>query len=552
MSYLVLARKYRPQRFSDVVHQDHVTRTLANAITVGRLAHAILFSGPRGTGKTTIARILAKAMNCAQGPTPEPCNDCRSCREITGGSAADVYEIDGASNTGVENVRELRENLKYMPSHSRYKIYIIDEVHMLSTGAFNALLKTLEEPPPHVLFFFATTEPHKIPSTILSRCQRHDFKRVPTRLIAAHLSSLCNQEGRRVSQACLETIAREADGCLRDGLSLLDQVLAAADGEVDADLMRDILGTLDRQRLMDLSDALMQGNLPAILDAVDDAYNQGLDLKKLYQDLCEQFRHMLVVRSVQNVDALTLVDLPAAEIAAIGRQVAGVSAARLSQTLDVLLREDAFVRLAPQPRLAVETVLVRLLQVPPPLTIDALVARLDTLRNLIPDGGSSAVAPAPQAVPPPEGLTVPAAVEIHPAPSAEVGSPATAGADSVEQRLFDEIRRRHPKLGGALTHCRLAAIDDARITVEVRGSGFQAGLMQRNHPAIEAVCRDLLGKDRVLTLDVTAQASSDGARQRQYRNLVKQEALNHPLVSEAIEIFDGRVVDVRILEGEQK
>jgi DNA polymerase-3 subunit gamma/tau len=527
MGYLVLARKYRPQRFADVIEQDHVTRTLCNAITAGRLAHAILFAGPRGTGKTTIARILAKAMNCVQGPSPDPCNQCRSCREITAGSAADVFEIDGASNTGVEQVRELRENLKYMPAHSPYKIYIIDEVHMLSVAAFNALLKTLEEPPPHVLFFFATTEPHKIPATILSRCQRHDLRRVPTRAIAAHLETLCQSEGRRVPMESLEMIAREADGCLRDALSLLDQVLAAAQGEVDAGLVHDTLGTLDRQRLMNLAGAILEKNLPAVLDAVDDAYNQGLDLKKLYQDLCQQFRHMLVIRSVEKPEAL--VDLPAFEISVIGSQVAGLSAAQLSQTLDVLLREEAFVRLAPQPRLALETVLVRMTQVPPPLTIDALVAKLDKLQTRLPSG---AEAPGEDS-----GET-------------EARDAVKAPDESIEARLFGAIAERHPKLSGALPLCRVAALDDRRITIEVRGNGFQTDLMRRDRHAIETVCREVLGRDIEVTLDAEVQEAAENARKHQHRNLVKQEAIQHPLVAEAIEIFDGRVVDVHSLEGE--
>ena len=546
MGYLVLARKYRPQRFADVICQDHVTRTLGNAVQAGRLAHAILFVGPRGTGKTTIARILAKAINCAQGPTAEPCNQCRSCREITTGNAADVFEIDGASNTGVEQVRELRENLKYMPAHSPYKIYIIDEVHMLSVAAFNALLKTLEEPPPHVLFFFATTEPHKIPATILSRCQRHDLKRVPTRAIAEHLSTLCQREGRPVPVESLEMIAREADGCLRDALSLLDQILAASQGEVDPELVQDALGTLDRQRLMHLAGALLARDLPAVLDAVDNAYSHGLDLKKLYQDLCEQFRHMLVIRSVGAAEGL--VDLPEAEISAIGRQVAGLSASRLSQTLDVMLREDAFVRLAPQPRLALETVLVRLVQVPPPLTIDALVAKLDALRQ--PMAGDSARTVSASATVPPAETVVVAGEEKTAAGDGRPDSPG-AGEETVEQRLLAAIGRHHPKLSGVLPKCRVTQLEQDRITLEVQGNGFQTELIQRERRAIEALCRNELGRELSLVIHAAASGPSGKSRRGQNRNLVKQEALSHPLVAEAVEIFDGQVVDVRALqEGE--
>jgi len=244
MSYLVLARKYRPQTFEEVVQQAHVTTTLTNAIAADRVAHAILFAGPRGTGKTTIARILAKAMNCIQGPLPTPCNACQSCTEITAGSSTDVFEIDGASNNSVDQVRELRENIKYMPAQSKFKIYIIDEVHMLSVAAFNALLKTLEEPPEHVLFLFATTEPHKIPITIHSRCQRHDLRRIDAQSLIAHMKMLCHQEDRDMSLESLGVIAREAGGSMRDALSLLDQVISSTSGLVEHEQLLDMLGGL--------------------------------------------------------------------------------------------------------------------------------------------------------------------------------------------------------------------------------------------------------------------------------------------------------------------
>ncbi|MBM2838973.1 MAG: dnaX [Deltaproteobacteria bacterium] len=228
MSYLVLARKWRPQVFEDVVGQEHVTRTLQNAIKTGRVAHAYLFTGARGVGKTSAARILAKALNCINGPTPVPCNTCEACREIAGGSSMDVFEIDGASNTGVDDIRELRENIKFPPIKCRYRIYIIDEVHMLSTNAFNALLKTLEEPPPHVIFVFATTDPQKIPVTILSRCQEFDFKRIPALLIQERLKGIAESEKIKITDRGLHIIAREADGGMRDAQSILDQVISFA------------------------------------------------------------------------------------------------------------------------------------------------------------------------------------------------------------------------------------------------------------------------------------------------------------------------------------
>ena len=270
MSYLVLARKYRPQTFAQVIKQDHVTRTLANAIASGRVAHAILFSGPRGTGKTTVARILAKAMNCKEGPTEVPCNACRSCREITSGSGVDVFEIDGASNNSVDQIRELRENIQYRPAHSLYKIYIIDEVHMLSIAAFNALLKTLEEPPSHVMFLFATTEPHKIPITILSRCQRHDFRRIDIESILKHMDMLCDKEGIKISVESLSLIAREAGGSIRDALSLLDQVMSCASGSITHDHVLDILNVIDRKIIFDISKTLLVGGIPELLDILDE------------------------------------------------------------------------------------------------------------------------------------------------------------------------------------------------------------------------------------------------------------------------------------------
>ncbi len=381
MSYLVLARKYRPQTFAEMVGQDHVTRTLVNAIVSDRVAHAILFAGPRGTGKTTVARILAKAMNCAQGPAVEPCNQCRSCREITSGSAVDVFEIDGASNNGVDHVRDLRENAKYKPAHCRLKIYIIDEVHMLSTPAFNALLKTLEEPPAHVMFLFATTEPHKIPITILSRCQRHDFRRISLADIAGRMRELCRREEVTMDEEGLALIAREAGGSMRDALSLLDQVIACAGREVTARRVQEILGSVDSSIVFAVSEQVIRGDLAALLDIVGDVHDHGYPIREFYSVLLDHFRNLLIVKMGQRVDKL--VDLPAHDIARMGEQVAPVSVAFLSSAFELLFKAEAAVKLSEQPRLALELALMRILSVKPALPIEVLIGKLDELRQSI-------------------------------------------------------------------------------------------------------------------------------------------------------------------------
>ena len=278
MTYISLYRKWRPQTFSEIIGQDHITRTLQNAIQMGRIGHAYLFSGPRGTGKTTVAKLLAKALNCTNGPIPEPCDQCENCRQIREGVSLDVAEIDGASNRGIDEIRDLREKVRFVPSQGRYKVYIIDEVHMLTTEAFNALLKTLEEPPQHVIFIFATTEPHKVPATIISRCQTFEFHRIALPDLLERLEQVSQAEGLKPSAAALNLIARNAQGGLRDALSILDQCIAYAGAEIAVEDVKELLGVVDFDLLTKYTAAIQTGNLVEALIIIDEVLSLGKDL----------------------------------------------------------------------------------------------------------------------------------------------------------------------------------------------------------------------------------------------------------------------------------
>jgi len=553
MSYLVLARKYRPQTFGQVIKQDHVTRTLANAISAGRVAHGILFSGPRGTGKTTVARILAKAMNCKDGPAPVPCNECRSCREITAGSAVDVFEIDGASNNSVDQIRELRENVKYMPAHSLYKIYIIDEVHMLSIAAFNALLKTLEEPPSHVMFVFATTEPRKIPITILSRCQRHDFKRIDVKSISKHMEELCAKEGVKIAVDSLELIAREAGGSMRDGLSLLDQVMSCTKGAITHKHVLDILGVIDREIIFNLSGAILSGEIPEILDILDEIYSSGHDMKKLYADLIEHFRNLLVVKMVKKSDRL--VDIPSHEMDMMLNQVKEVTRTFLNQILDLLFKEEVSILHSTQPRLAIEMVFIKMFQMKPALPIDVLIEKLDNLRKdifkartdfrdtenrpLFKDNEEGSIKTSGEA----SGT----AESIEPFTSAPLD--LNENIDSIWKKLLSTFSEKYPSLAANLKYSTIKSMAGHRMEIEVNGNDFNINMVRRNKNSaiIKKVCSDFFGKD--MEVIITAKKTQDLENQgrKSHAKRLKQEALSHPLVTDTIDIFNGNIVDVKIL-----
>jgi DNA polymerase-3 subunit gamma/tau len=357
--YQVIARKFRPQRFEDVVGQGHVTEIISNAIDLGRLPHAFIFSGPRGVGKTSVARILAKAINCEKGMTSSPCGVCRVCEDIRTSRAVDVFEIDAASHTGVDNIRDLIENARYAPSSARFKTFIIDEVHMLSKSAFNALLKTLEEPPEHVIFIMATTELAKVPVTVLSRCQRYDFRRIPVDVIIDHLKSIGGQEGISVSDDALMVIAVQADGSMRDAQGMLEHLTACTSGLITMEVVESMLGLVGRSTMHELLTAVVGRDATAMLDVVARAYQYGQDLGQVYRALMESFRNMMVLKA-----GYRNLPVPGEEKAFLEALIRDVPFEELHRIVSVLIASEESLKFSSLPKITLETVLLRIMSAP--------------------------------------------------------------------------------------------------------------------------------------------------------------------------------------------
>ena len=442
MAYQVIARKYRPQRFADVVGQEHVTQTLSNAISQNRIAHAYLFVGPRGTGKTTIARIFAKCLNCTDGPKVDfPADDPRA-REITEGRSMDVLEIDGASNRGIDEVRELRETVKYAPASSRFKIYIIDEVHMLTKEAFNALLKTLEEPPAHVKFMFATTEPEKILPTILSRCQRFDLRRIPTVLIVSHLAGIARQENVQIGDAALHAIARGADGGMRDAESTLDQLISFCGAEIaEADVLS-MFGLAARGQILALAEAVLSGETEKALRSLNDLAQQGKDLGRLISELLAHFRNLLIF--VVSRGDLSLIEVSETEAADIKEQSGRVNVDALMRMLEVLTDCEGSLRDATSRKILLEVTLLKMIEARSAVSIDTILKQVQQLRA---DASGGAPRTAPAAAFP----AAKAAVASPPAPrtptaSATTASPSVPATDlsKLWEQLVEAVSRASP------------------------------------------------------------------------------------------------------------
>jgi DNA polymerase-3 subunit gamma/tau len=527
----VLARKWRPQVFEDVIGQKHVVKTLQNAILNKRIAHAFLFTGQRGVGKTSIARILAKALNCQQGPTPQPCCQCASCKEITEGTTIDVLEIDGASNTGVDDVRELRESVKYVPSRERYKIYIIDEVHMLSNSAFNALLKTLEEPPAHVIFMFATTEPQKIPATVLSRCQRFDLRRIPLEELVEHLMHVTAKEEITISKNGLRWIAQEAEGSMRDAQSMLDRVISYAGKNISDIAITEVLGIVARDMLLKTSQALIDKDVNGCLATVKELFSSGHDIRQFYQAFLEHLRNMVVVKSDSPVEIL-------------------------QRLFDVWLKAEGEIYHSSMPHIVLEMLLLKMVYLKGLVPLDDALAKLTLLEKEILTRRSAS----------PEGVAcerveyqeveergdVPASLKEDAVPLPRKASSAHDHSQSWEQ-FVTFTRNEKPMLAAVLDHGKLLRMDDKTLELGFAPNSLfmESAQDKDNVKQLKKMVEEFFERKMRVTISPLGEeeiiAPSLQSAEAETRGVDDNEnnAVRNPLVNEALSIFDGKIVDVK-------
>lgn len=544
MSYLVLARKWRPRNFEEVVGQSHVAATLENALKTGRLSHAFLFSGVRGVGKTSVARILAKAINCQDGPTPSPCNNCENCTRITNGSSVDVLEIDGASNRGINEIRELRENIHYSPAHSRNRIYIIDEVHMLTTEAFNALLKTLEEPPGHVTFIFATTEAHKVPVTILSRCQRYEFKRIGQSELKKYLLEITHKESVQIESMALSMIAREADGSMRDALSLLEHVLIFGGSEITAENVRDILGILDRTAVFQIFEAIVNRDVFTCIKRLSALYEHGVDLRRLLRQLAENIRNLLLAHHADNLNEI--IDVSGDEINDLKILSKKIEADTLHNLFNILVSSEWQMRKSPNPRLILEMTLARMASYEPVTGIIPLLDRLEKLEHRILAGNPSLMSSGSK------GLIDTAMPEdiIQPVPPVIRGSSPLSGNDISAENFINFLKQKKDY------SCLSRRIDgnnilfkDNEVILDILPGSLQYDWFhdRENKELMEKAVIEFSGRGIKLTYrdkngQVKIRKQTDN-----YLN-IRKKAESHPMVQEAISIFDANIIDVKTIE----
>ncbi|MSR66420.1 MAG: DNA polymerase III subunit gamma/tau [Pedosphaera sp.] len=554
MSYQVIARQYRPQRFSDVVGQEHVTQTLSNAIASGRIAHAYLFCGPRGTGKTTIARIFAKCLNCTGGPKPEFPEDDPRCVEITEGRSLDVIEIDGASNRGIDEIRELRESVRYAPASSKFKIYIIDEVHMLTKEAFNALLKTLEEPPAHVKFMFATTEPEKVLPTILSRCQRFDLRRISNTLIVQHLAVIAKKEGIVVDADALLAIARGADGGMRDAQSILDQLISFCGDKIEEADVLAMFGLASRAQILGLIRALLERNAAGALHELAQLTHGGKELGRVLAELLNHLRNLLVVNVARG--DWSLVEVTEAEKESLAPLTTLADAGALGRMLEVLVDCEMRLRDAASRRIFLEVALVKSIQAAGAVPLDLVLQKLQQLRTEAPEP----TAASPRATTP----VTPVDTAVLPATAIAKPISNTSPLEATWRSLLESVGRVSPFARSYLLEGHPVSCSNSVFTIGYDPE-FSDHLSlvdnSKNHTIIQTKLAEL-GMPGMAVKFIQAERPTDWAAPRSAESpaatpgaapakkpakeaLTEKDFKNDPLIKKALEIFEGRIVDIR-------
>ena len=549
MSYQVIARKYRPQTFDEVVGQNAAAQTLRNAILQNRIAHAYLFAGARGVGKTSTARILAKALNCKQGPTVTPCNECPSCIEITAGNSIDVLEIDAASNRGIDEIRELRENVKYAAARDRYKVFIIDEVHMLTTEAFNALLKTLEEPPPLVTFILATTELHKVPSTILSRCQHFNFRAISYHEVLGQLKKIADEEHIQISDEALNAIARASEGSMRDAQSQLDQIIAFCGNEIKDEQVRDLLGIVPQQMLDVFTNAIVQQDARKVLVLIDQLVASGLNLQHFLREMLGHFRNLLMLK-IAGEDA-KLIPLAPAEMGRAREMATHFSEEDLTRFFQILVAAEGDMRWSSQPRFHLEMALTRVLHAKRLVSIEELINQL---------GGAG---PPSSPEPPAKGSTqfpqTPATSRFTAAAPARAlaeqpASPAAVRAGMVES-LKAPVAQRSPLVSSLLEHAREIRETSSGVEIEFSMQDrFSLEMLQsaENFDLLKEIVDSVAGKQRTVKLLLESDSGGEAAHpaeatQPNDKNELLERVKADANVKAFLEVFHGEITDVRDL-----
>ncbi|WP_447978874.1 DNA polymerase III subunit gamma/tau [Candidatus Nitrospira bockiana] len=605
MDYQVSARKYRPATFQDVIGQPHVVQTLMNGIASERIAHAFLFSGSRGVGKTTVARILAKALNCEQGPTSTPCGTCLNCAEITQGTSVDVIEIDGASNTSVDDVREIRENVKFTPFRGHYRVYIIDEVHMLSNSAFNALLKTLEEPPAHVVFVFATTEIHKIPATILSRCQHYNFRRIPSLEIMQRLRYVADQDGIQIEDRTLTAIARASEGSMRDALSLLDQAISFAGDRIRHEDVERLLGSVPHELVRTMTAAVLGHDSRTAIRLIGQLLDRGHDVRAFCGELVEHARNLLVASVLPDGDTHEglkgLVDLSDEELRELVDDARSVSPDRVQDLFRIFSEAEDALRSSARPRFVLEVAAVRAARLGAPATASALPAARPATAP-VPQRGASRGTATPQSILPSSTAPTPVPTGRPPVPSRSTTAPGrpvrppeapqgaagprTNGSSTLEQRaegatpsatavavsvpegrttaqislnweqVVERVEQRHPSIGPFLAMACLIGFEGRDLTIGYpHTASIALARVQKDDSlrAISEICTECIGlpvRVRVVELGEGQSSGPSVSESRANKERIQKQSLlvetrAHPLVKQALALFGGDVIEVR-------